>query len=314
MESWYVLINASAGSGSGAKYWQRISRLLKEANVNHDMRISETAEEVPGLIRKALDNGYRRFAVAGGDGTINHLVNALHRQDLIPTTELRIALLPLGTGNDWLKTHKIGTNLKKAIASLKSRDFYQHDVGYIDCHSLTGTQRTYFINIAGFGFDALVVKRHKLMLSGFNLGALSYVYVVLTSLFDFEALPVEIVTDQERLRENLFNLSVANCRFSGGGMQFGPKAVPNDGLLDLTLIRKISPFKIIANLYRLFSGTYVKQKEISLHRGKEIEIRTNGFFPAEVDGELVPEAHHYTLGILPQSIAVVSALAATPRS
>lgn len=312
MESWYVLINPSAGSGSGAKNWQRIARMLEEAKISHDIRISERPDQVPLLIRKALQNGFRRFAVAGGDGTINHLVNALYRQDIIPTAELRIALLPLGTGNDWLKTHKIGTRLKKAVEALRQRQFYKHDVGYIDCHLPSGTERVYFINIAGFGFDTLVVKRHKLMLSGFNLGALSYVYVVLTSLFDFEPLPVEITTDQERLRENLFNLSVANCCFSGGGMLFGPRAVPDDGLLDLTLIRKISPFKIIANLHRLFTGAYVKQREVSLHRGKEIEIRTNGFFPAEVDGELVPEANHYTLGILPQSIEVVSALADQP--
>ena len=309
MESWYVLVNSTAGSGVGKKSGQKIATLLQQADLKHVLHVTDSAEEVPQHIEQALAEGYRRFAVVGGDGSINHMINALLRQTQVPPAELKVALLPKGTGNDWLKTHGIGAKLTKAVDYMRESSFYKHDVGYIDCHQAGGTERQYFVNIAGFGFDGQVVQRHRLMLSGFNLGALSYLYIVLASLFGFKAPKVEILTDQERLRELIFSMNVAICRYSGGGMQFGPNAVPNDGLFDLTLIRKIAPLKIVTSLHRLFTGSYVKHKEVSLHRASEVEIRTAGYLPAEVDGEELPLANRYTLGILPQAIEVVSALA-----
>lgn len=309
MKSWYVLVNGTAGNGAGSRNWKKIARRLGTAAIDHEMQLTSSTSEVPGRVYDALQRGYRRFAVAGGDGSINHLINALFTQDLVPAGELKVALLPLGTGNDWLKTHGIGTKMHKAIKYLHDERFYLHDIGYIDCHAMEGTVRQYFINIAGFGFDGQVVKRQSLTMSGFNLGAFSYLYIVLASLFGYQAPQVEISTDRERLRELIFSMNVAICCYSGGGMQFGPRAVPNDGLFDLTLIRKIAPLKIVLNLHRLFTGSYVKQREVSLHRGQEVEIRTPGYLPAEVDGEMLPVSNRYTLGIIPRAIEVVSALA-----
>jgi diacylglycerol kinase family enzyme len=99
-------------------------------------------------------------------------------------------------------------------------------------------------------------------------------------------------------------MSVGICRYSGGGMMQCPEAVFDDGIFDLTLIDKISKIKVLMNIPRLYSGSFVHNKEVHQFKGNYIEIEAGKELLLEVDGEVVG-AGNALLTLLPKELKVL---------
>jgi diacylglycerol kinase family enzyme len=213
-------------------------------------------------------------------------------------------MLPVGTGNDWIKTFGIPDHYQKAIDIIKAGKTVRQDVGEITCLMDGKTSKRYFVNIAGFGFDALVAKNaNDLKFKGIT-GIRVYIQSLLSGYVSYKTRNTQISVDGAVLNVNLFSASVGLGKFNGGGMMQVPEANPLQGLFHVTVIRKIGIWGILTNFKGLYSGKFILDKRVSTHAGKEIGILSETPLPGEADGETLGTGT-FSIGLIAHRLRVI---------
>jgi diacylglycerol kinase (ATP) len=305
---WFVIVNPNAGKRKGEKDWLEIAAQLTAAGIEFVNVFTEHRGHAVLLTRKYIENGYRNIIVVGGDGTLNEVVNGIFTQAHVPTDKVVLAMIPVGTGNDWCRMFSIPNDYKQAIKLITKRKIFIQDTGTIKYISSDGVEKTrYFINMAGMGFDALVAKKTNRQKDLGKSNPMSYVVNILSSLFLYTSTKVTILLDGEKIASDIFSMSVGICQYNGGGMKQAPDALPDDGLFDLTLIKPIGKFKIVRNIIKLFDGSFTNLPEVSTFRSSKIIIHSEPPMYMEADGESLGHTP-FVFNILPQSLYVVSGL------
>ena len=137
-------------------------------------------------------------------------------------------------------------------------------------------------------------------------GFLIYLKNLIASLIGYHAQQIIIDVDGSQRTGSIFSLSIGICRFTGGGMIQAPDAMPDDGLLDLTIIRSISRLAVIRNIPRLFNGTIGKNPKVELLQGKTIDVYGESDIYLEADGETLGHSPlHFS--IIPLSVNMIIA-------
>ncbi len=301
---WQVILNPHAGGRKGAHDQKKIEQLLTKADLNFRLVISEYPRHAIQLAQDLVAAGATHLLVAGGDGTLNEVVNGIFLADQKSDLEVTLGMLPVGTGNDWTKTFGIPDNYQKAIDIIKANKTVLQNVGKITCLSDGETSQRYFVNIAGFGFDALVAKNANDMKSKGVTGIRVYIQSLLSGYFNFKSRQVQFTIDGANLQVNLFSASVGLGKFNGGGMMQVPEANPLEGHFHVTIIRNIGIWGILTNFKGLYSGEFIKDRRVSTHSGKVIEISSGTPLPGEADGETL-DAGSFTIGILARKLRVI---------
>jgi YegS/Rv2252/BmrU family lipid kinase len=305
---WLVIVNPNAGKRKGEKDWLLIAAELAAAGIQYSNVFTEHRNHAVFLTRKFIENGYRNIIVVGGDGTLNEVVNGIFTQDHIPTKEITLAMIPVGTGNDWCRMYNIPGDYKQAVKLITNHKVFVQDTGTIKYISNEGAETTrYFINMAGMGFDALVAQKTNKQKDLGKSNPLSYVANIFLSLFSYTFTKVTILLDSEKITSDIFSMSVGICQYNGGGMKQAPNALPDDGLFDMTLIKPVGKFKIIRNFLKLFDGTFTRMPEVSTYTSSKIIIHSEPPMFMEADGESLGHTP-FVFNILPQSLNVVSGL------
>ena len=305
---WFVIVNPNAGKRKGEKDWLEIAALLTAERIEFVNVFTEHRGHAVVLTRKYIENGYRNIIVVGGDGTLNEVVNGIFTQAHVPTDNVVLAMIPVGTGNDWCRMFSIPNDYKQSIKLITKRKIFIQDTGTIKYISSDGGEKTrYFINMAGMGFDALVAKKTNKQKDLGKSNPMSYVVNILSSLFLYTSTKVNILIDGEKIASDIFSMSVGICQYNGGGMKQAPGALPDDGLFDMTLIKPIGKFKIIRNIIKLFDGSFTNLPEVSTFRSSKIIIHSEPPMFMEADGESLGQTP-FVFNILPQSLYVVSGL------
>ena len=305
---WFVIVNPNAGKRKGEKDWLEIAAALTDAGIEFVNVFTEHRNHAVLLAQKYIENGYRNIIVVGGDGTLNEVVNGIFIQKHIPTNEITLAMIPVGTGNDWCRMFNIPGDYKQAVKLITKREIFVQDTGTIKYISNDGKEITrYFINMAGMGFDALVAQKTNKQKDLGKSNPLSYVANIFLSLFSYTFTKVTILLDGEKIVSDIFSMSVGICQYNGGGMKQAPNALPDDGLFDMTLIKPVGKLKIIRNFLKLFDGTFTRMPEVSTYRSSKIIIHSEPPMYMEADGESLGHTP-FVFNILPQSLNVVSGL------
>jgi diacylglycerol kinase (ATP) len=289
---WFVIVNPAAGNGKGKKHWPGIQVLLKKAGVDYESAVSSYAGHSIVLAEEAVQRGFKYIAAVGGDGTVNEVINGMCNQQVFPSEELIFAIIPIGTGNDWIKTHKIPKNYKKAIRLLNLGNKKTHDVGKVFYHTEDGIQKhRYFVNVAGLAYDAYVTKATKVRPKWGN-SRLYYFYLILSCVKDFRPTKAKVIFDGQELEYDFYNITVGQCIYNGGGTQLVPHADPQDGLFALTMFKNIEPWEVIVKAHKFYNGSIVKHKEAFTTQAKHIRIEAPQETPAfvEVDGEYLGQS------------------------
>ena len=113
---WLVVVNPKASVGKSGKDWPIIKQLLVDNEIAFDDVLTEYPRHAIEIVRNAIvDKGYRRIISVGGDGTNNEVINGIFGQDVVPTTDITMAALPIGTGNDWRRTFDIPLEYDEVI-------------------------------------------------------------------------------------------------------------------------------------------------------------------------------------------------------
>jgi len=286
--TWYFIINPTAGNGKAKKRWPSIAQQLEEAGIQYQTAFTTKKGHAITHVEQVIKEGYRKIVGVGGDGTNNEIINGIMYQSIIPPSEITYTLLPVGTGNDWIRTHEIPKNIKAWITMLQAGLSIYQDVGWVKYQSGAERKKRYFANIAGMAYDAYLVKDLEESNSIFP-PKLQYILSLVFSLFKYTLRKVHIKFDDQYINDYCYTINAGICKYAGGGMQIVPHADFNDGKLGITIAANASKWYIIRHLNYLYSGKIGKLSRVSTHHTKSIKIEADDSLPTyvEVDGEFL---------------------------
>lgn len=305
LDKWFVVVNPNAGNRRIMRDWDKISKRMEKMRLSFDFVMTRRAEHAIELTGEALRQGYKKFIAVGGDGTLNEVANAMLSFEKFQSQDYLLGLIPVGTGNDWGRMFGISNKYKQAIQTIADGRTLLQDVGAITYHD-DGIERSrFFLNIAGMGFDAMVAQKTNRQKAAGKSNPLSYFVNLFTSLFQYKSRIIQIEIDDEKYSFNTFSMSVGICKFNGGGMMQLPNAIPDDGLLDVTIIKKIGLGTLLAQLRNLYTGQFIKHPKVATFQAKSVRIssKKSGFM-MEADGESLGHAP-FEVNILSGALQVV---------
>jgi YegS/Rv2252/BmrU family lipid kinase len=303
-KKWLVVVNPNAGHKKGFKDWGKINSLLQRYEISTEVRFTEGKRHATEIVTQAIGGQYRNFVAVGGDGTMNEVVNGVLGQNEIPSDQFTIAMIPVGTGNDWGRMFGIPDDYEGAIRLIKENNTCLTDAGVASYESAGGTEKRYFINIAGLGFDAEVVRKTNAQKDKGRNSKAIYFYNLLGSLMFYRNTMTEVIVDGKSVAGKVFTISIGIGKFSGGGMRQTPDARFDDGLFDMTVINGMWKGKIILSLMKLYDGSILNHPKIDGYKGKNIVIRSQPPVGLEADGETLGHTP-LELNILPSAVNVV---------
>jgi diacylglycerol kinase (ATP) len=238
--------------------------------------------------------------VAGGDGTINDVVNGLGRADF--PEGVTLGILPAGTGNDLAATLCIPEDPGLAEDVIRQNRQRRLDVARVRSE---GIGERFFINVATGGLGAEISDANDEELKK-RWGKLSYLRASLEVARDFDVRDLTLYLDGEERRVKAVNIAVGNCRYTGGGWPATPKANPEDGLLDVVVIEALG----VADLLELAPAAlsesdYLDSDGVLFVRAKEIRVETQPpGLEFTADGEIIGN-EPARFSILPQALNVL---------
>ncbi len=287
-DHWFAVVNPVAGGGHGLADFPQIAKLLRDNSIYHDPVFTEHKYHATELTVEAVNKGYRKILVIGGDGTLNEVVNGLFIQQQCAPSEISLAVIAVGTGNDWVRTFGIATCYSEAIRAIKEGKTFLQDVGAVTYTESKFTQTRYMANVAGLGFDSYVISIFNHWKAKGYKGRWLYFASILKAYFKYKSSGVQIFIDGQQVFNNLlFSIAVGICKYNGGGVQQLPKAVADDGLLDITLIKPLHWWHIVFRLPRLFNGGIYSIGHVKHKQGKHIHITSSPPIQLECDGEMM---------------------------
>ncbi len=291
-----VIVNPVAGAHSTRRKWRLISKLLNRSGLSFDFVYTEGVGHAIELARAAASNGYRCLVAVGGDGTVNEVANGILHSSNAATTALGV--VSTGTGSDFVRSVGIPRNYAAACSTLTSSKRLTIDVGLIEYQREGKTLERFFVNAAGTGFDAAVVKETERLPKFFG-GTIPYLGGLLRTLFVYKNKPVVVRADGEVESGRVLNVVVANGGYLGGGMHVVPQAELGDSLLDVAIIGDMGKLELLKELPKVYKGTHVNHPKFKMKKAASVTIESTEPMLVYADGEL--------LGELPASFRVIPA-------
>ena len=286
------LVNPSSGRGRSGRHVGELRTIARRHGA--DLVVSESAQHLRDEACRAADDRLERLVVAGGDGTFHYVLQDLAGSDCA------LGLIPTGRGNDLASTLGAPAGIAEAARHALEGPTRTIDLGtFRDCH---------FAVHCGGGFDS-EAGRHADSVRWIR-GPLAYPYSVLCTLARFEPTSFEIEHDAGSFSGRAMFALVANCPRFGGGMQIAPDAKPNDGLLELIVVREVSKLELLRVFPKVYSGTHVDHPAVTIVQTKRARIDVERALPLLSDGELQTELEPggVEIGIRPAALRVVSEL------
>ena len=303
--AWMIIVNPKAGRGRGLADWPVISNQMNRAGIVFTCVFTEHKYHAVELTVKALRDGYRRLVAVGGDGTVHEVVNGIFHQKETSPSEVSLSVIPTGTGNDWVRMFGIPHTYGEAVQAMVEYRTVLQDVGSVSFVETRIPHIRYMANVAGLGFDARVNRIYNRLRDEGRKGKWLYLISTFRVLMGYRATRFKVEVDGKPFFDGkIFSATVGIGKYNGGGMIQMPYAEVNDGLLDMTLIRKASKIWMIRNFKHLFDGQIYQYPKVLHDQGRVIRIETWPSGPIEIDGEALGYAP-FSFEILPQSLKVV---------
>lgn len=304
-----IILNPYSGRGEGARAKARLCQALTEAKLNFDLAETNGVGHGIELAREASLAGFTTVVAVGGDGTVSEVMNGLAQAAPPGKTAGKLAVIPLGSGNDFAAMVGCKPEIAQAVQGIIAGKTRRIDLGQAIIHA--GDQRIerYFDNNMGVGFEAWVtLESYKL--KHFS-GTLLYVTAALRALWSYRPPHMNLVwqapdgVTNERHDKTLL-VSVGNSRRTGGGFYLTPDARMDDGLLDIAIADAIPTYRTLLLLPQALLGKHTSDKAITMSRCRQLQITCPEGLPVQLDGEVVTKhAEQVEIRILPKRLEVV---------
>ena len=282
-----VIINPFAGAGKSAKEWPQIMDLLENIGLDFDHALTEAPGHAIELAKSTAKKGYELVISVGGDGTINEVVNGLYVSGNI--SNVMLGIVSTGTGADYIRTVGTSTDYKKACQRFMNPKKLTVDLGVVEYTNNGQMMKRFFVNFAGLGFDAEIVKATTQEFKALGNTA-SYLMGLITTLTLYRNKEISLTMDKEEESKKVCTVMVSNGKYGGGGMLVAPDADPTDGLFDTLIIGNLSKPDLLRSLPRIYKGTHLAHPKVTMKRAREVEIQSTQKMLLQVDGELLGES------------------------
>ncbi|WP_082868206.1 diacylglycerol/lipid kinase family protein [Tenacibaculum ovolyticum] len=283
IHSWFIIANPVSGNKKLSKKWKEIEQLLNEKNIDFSYAFTAYSKHEIELVHTAIQQGYRNIISVGGDGTLHHVVNGIMTQRYVKSSNITVGVIPLGTGNDWIKTYNIPNNINNAVNLIKQKKTIFQDIGHLQ---LSNTA-TFFNNVAGIGYDGYVVnKLNKLK----KFGAIAYLLSGIAGLFLYKKTKFTIEVDNKSIKTKCLMTLFGICKYSAGGMQLTDYKYSNDGFFDITIAKNLTLLNLVINIKKLYNGLITQHKKVETFTTNTLLVtpmctKNEPFIQA--DGELI---------------------------
>ncbi|WP_018963860.1 diacylglycerol/lipid kinase family protein [Coprothermobacter platensis] len=288
-----IVLNPTAGSGNAGRIFPDILTQLSDAGLKTLVEITQYAGHGLELAQKLVKRGVDAIVSAGGDGTINEVLNGLAELDFA----VPMGALGIGTGNDFLKTAGISKDIKRQIDVIKHGHTKYVDLMKIDYSSFEGERALkYSINDFGVGFPAKVSFRVNNM-KGILKGTWSYLEAVVAEIMQNKLMALHIETP-ELSTSGMYNMLFAMVgKYLGGGIKIAPMAIADDGYMDVLFVEKLTRLEMLKLLPKTFKGTHLPHPKATHIRTTQLNVEGSqqliyvqgeviGFTPAHIS--LIP--------------------------
>jgi diacylglycerol kinase (ATP) len=297
-----VIVNPEAGAGKTRRLWPQIKSLFQ----GHGLRFEHDITEAPGhaieLAAVAARNGYDMIVSVGGDGTVNEVVNGIHASGNMSNSLLGI--VSTGTGSDYIRTVGLPRRYEEACKRFLRPEKRKVDVGIVEYMKNGSKAERLFVNFAGTGFDAEIVRRTTQQFKNLG-GLLSYLCGTVATILMYGNKKISLKVDGEETEKKVCTVIMNNGKYGGGGMYTAPGADLADGLLDVLVVGDMSRPKLLYSLPRIYKGTHLTIKNVSMKKAKEIEIKSLGpKMHLQADGDLLGELPA-RFRILPSALNII---------
>lgn len=273
---------------SREQYIEKIQAYLATYGIHADISATNAPGHATELAKACVADEYDLVIAAGGDGTINEVINGLAYSDVT------LGVIPLGTANVFGLEMKIPIEIKAACQVIASGKTQTIDLGKVNDR--------YFVCMAGVGFDAHVLKKADSKLKKVY-GALAYAIVGILQLFTYRFRQIVIKIDDQPIRRKGYFIVIGNGKYYGGDMMFASKAELTDGYLDVCIFRHKNLFSVFNYLFGFHRGNIDKNLDLEYFQCKKAMIFKKGRHSIHVDAEYLcetPAAIH----VCPSSLKV----------
>ncbi len=267
-----IILNPTSQHGKALELKDSFVSTLSSLGLDFTLHISSSPADVIETVKKNLDN-YTNFISFGGDGTIHSLAN------ILVNTNKNLGCIPMGSGNDIARNLNIPLEMEAACQVIKDCHVKKIDMGLIN-------GKYYYLAVSGAGFDSVVndlANNTKFPVKG----PAKYTYAVYKTLITYRSKKFHIKYDgTERTVDAMF-LVVGNMASYGGGMKITPNANPEDGILDICIIKRMSKLHFIKIFPSVFKGEHITDAFVESFRAENVEIDSDYNFSVFADGEYI---------------------------
>jgi len=270
--NYFIILNPTSQHGKALELKDSLVSTLNNLGLDFTLHISSSPADVVETVKKNLDN-YTNFISFGGDGTIHSLAN------ILVNTDKNLGCIPMGSGNDIARNLNIPLEMENACQVIKDCHVKKIDMGLIN-------GKYYYLAVSGAGFDSVVndlANNTKFPIKG----PAKYTYAVYKTLITYRSKKFHLKYDgTERTVDAMF-IVVGNMASYGGGMKITPNADPEDGILDVCIIKRMSKLHFIKIFPSVFKGEHITDSCVEILRAENVEITSEYNFSVFADGEYI---------------------------
>jgi diacylglycerol kinase (ATP) len=276
-----IILNPEAGRGRAKAALKHLLKDLKKKKISYQLEKTIAAGHAKDIALR-MKNNFEIILAAGGDGTVNEVTCG------IIDGKSALAILPIGSGNDFNKIIGIPKRIGEAVNTILSGKIKRLDLGKISFWNSSGEKKIcHFINTLGIGLDAEIANETKRIkkLRGLPL----YLWAAVKALYKHSPNRYRLRDKNRTWIEKAFLICIGNGQFEGGGFKLLPGALANDSLLDICIIKHMPILKALGLVPHLLKGTHASKNNISVWRSKRISIESERPFVIHGDGEILAE-------------------------
>lgn len=270
---WFFIINPRAGSGKTMSEWIPAEKKIEKLGIPYTTAFTDHERHAVVLAAEAAEAGYRKIISVGGDGSMHETFNGIMEWcDRTGTNseEFTIGVIPIGSGNDWIKEMKVPKDTMEAVDVIAKGRTAKMDVVRVES---AGGKITYMANVGGTGFDSHVCSRVNMQKAHGKRNKMIYLNALRYTLTHMHPINLKIVADGKELFTGpLYSISLGNGRYSGGGMQQTPDARIDDGKVDIMICPKMPLLKIGMDMPKLLQGKINEARYLVFSRFSRLEI------------------------------------------
>ena len=290
---WVFIINPYAGNGFGQTYAPEVKRMIEKYQVSGEVVFTDKKGHATEIAREYVQKGFDHFIAVGGDGTVNEVMRAL-----IQNPQVTFGVISAGTANDFIQI----LGFPDRFTDEDWEIFFQKNISKIDVGKCN---ENYFLNGMGLGFDAQVAADNFVDETGLKEGkGAKYLWHIMRNLLFFKELTMHTVINGEKTKSRCFINTISIGRRFAGKYFITPKALADDGLLDICMIRELNLLQRFRIFMMVPTGSHLRNANVNYYQSEKIVLEFDREVPHHLDGEIYYSSR-FEVSVLPRHLNII---------